>query len=331
MKGGGGGGHSPLPHCTDSTPKAFPYPNTSPNRISNRQKPPPPTAFTSPVTALQPLWDCPDGPPSPSSKALGCGSGAELRLDPGDRMATGREGNSMPEATGCDPSLCRRLSDAVVVELVDVHWLLQGSLRGVKCGSLAKEAGGRKFLTPLPSQKRLFLFQGEWCLPCWRLPDATQVSAGGCQMQGPLPAGGCGMRTKPLPESSLNSGLGGGGGWHEMLLMPPPLLLLTQRLLRMPETLTQMLHCTTLEPLKQCPWSRKQMVVRSDTMARSGSICSSSSSSGNGFRRLTTLLIGPLQGHCPKPRFCKALLLPLMPPLMQMQMLMMTQTLPLCC
>ena len=45
----------------------------SPNRIYNRQKPPPPTAFTSPVTALQPLWDCPDGPPSPSSKALDLG------------------------------------------------------------------------------------------------------------------------------------------------------------------------------------------------------------------------------------------------------------------
>ena len=39
----------------------------------DRQKPPPPTAFTSPVTALQPLWNCPGGPPSPSSKALGMG------------------------------------------------------------------------------------------------------------------------------------------------------------------------------------------------------------------------------------------------------------------
>ena len=33
----GGGTPSPLPHCTNFTPKAFPYPNTSPNRISNRQ------------------------------------------------------------------------------------------------------------------------------------------------------------------------------------------------------------------------------------------------------------------------------------------------------
>ena len=56
-----GGGGTPLPHCTDSNPKAFPHPNTSPNHIPDRQKPPPPTAFTSPVTALQPLWDCPDG------------------------------------------------------------------------------------------------------------------------------------------------------------------------------------------------------------------------------------------------------------------------------
>ena len=37
---GAGGGGTPLPpqHSgPDSTPKAFPYPNTSPNRISNRQ------------------------------------------------------------------------------------------------------------------------------------------------------------------------------------------------------------------------------------------------------------------------------------------------------
>ena len=50
---------------------AFPYPNTSPHP---HLQPPvtahPPTAFTSPVTALQPLWNCPDRPPSPSSKAL---------------------------------------------------------------------------------------------------------------------------------------------------------------------------------------------------------------------------------------------------------------------
>ena len=53
------GGGVPLPpqHAgPDSTPKAFPYPNTSPQPHS---QPPvtahPPTAFTSPVTALQPL------------------------------------------------------------------------------------------------------------------------------------------------------------------------------------------------------------------------------------------------------------------------------------
>ena len=75
---GGGLPPLPLPHCTDSTPKGFPYPNTSPNRISNRQKPPPPTAFTSPVTAVQPLWDCTDGPsplqakPCPAPVSCGC-------------------------------------------------------------------------------------------------------------------------------------------------------------------------------------------------------------------------------------------------------------------
>ena len=42
-------GGNPPPPSPDSTPKAFPYPNTSPNR----QKLPPPTAFTSLVTARQ--------------------------------------------------------------------------------------------------------------------------------------------------------------------------------------------------------------------------------------------------------------------------------------
>ena len=66
-----GGVPPPPPHCTDSTPKTFPYPNTSPNRISYRQKLPPPTAFASPVTALQPLHDCSDGPPPLQAKPLG--------------------------------------------------------------------------------------------------------------------------------------------------------------------------------------------------------------------------------------------------------------------
>ena len=79
LKGGGGCIPLPPPHCTDSAPKAFPYPNTSPNRISNRQKPPPPTAFTSPVTALQPLWDCPNAPPPLQAKP--CSN--PLRTPPG--------------------------------------------------------------------------------------------------------------------------------------------------------------------------------------------------------------------------------------------------------
>ena len=65
---GGGGPPSPLPHCTAPTPKAFPYPNTSLNRFSNRQKPPLQPAFTSAVTALQPLWDCSDGSPPLQAK-----------------------------------------------------------------------------------------------------------------------------------------------------------------------------------------------------------------------------------------------------------------------
>ena len=47
---------------------------------------------------------------------------------------------------------------------------------------LAKEVRGRKLPTPLPSQKLLFTLLGEWCLPCQRLPDVVQTSAGGCRM-----------------------------------------------------------------------------------------------------------------------------------------------------
>ena len=53
----------------------------------------------------------------------GWGITPELRLDSGNPMAAGCEGNSVPEAAGCDPSLCPRLPGAVIVELVDVHWL----------------------------------------------------------------------------------------------------------------------------------------------------------------------------------------------------------------
>ena len=75
----------------------------------------------------------------------------ELRLDCGNPMAAGCEGNSVPEAIGCDPSLCQGLLDAAIAELVDVHWW-SGALLGLHNSSLAKEVGGRKIsAAPLPS------------------------------------------------------------------------------------------------------------------------------------------------------------------------------------
>ena len=70
----GGGGYPPPPQHSgpDSTPKAFPYPNTGPNRSSNRQQPPP-NRFTSPATALQPLWNFPDRTPPLQAKPWGGG------------------------------------------------------------------------------------------------------------------------------------------------------------------------------------------------------------------------------------------------------------------
>ena len=40
---------------------------------------------------------------------------------------------------------------------------------------LAKEPGGRKFPTPLPSQKLLFTLLGQWCLPCQRCRMSTKL------------------------------------------------------------------------------------------------------------------------------------------------------------
>ena len=81
LKGGGGGTTLPPSHCPDSTRKALPYPNTSPNRVSNRQKPP--NRFhipcDRPATALRlPQW-----PPSPPSKALPPPSKGEHVRTPG--------------------------------------------------------------------------------------------------------------------------------------------------------------------------------------------------------------------------------------------------------
>ena len=76
LKGGGGGYPPPPQHSgRDSTPKAFPYPNTSPNRISNRQKPPP-NRFHIPRGRSAAALELPQSQPSPSSKAVLQGRGS---------------------------------------------------------------------------------------------------------------------------------------------------------------------------------------------------------------------------------------------------------------
>ena len=65
LKGEGGG--SPLPTALTLPQRHSHSPTPAPTAFataSNR----PPTAFTSPATALQPLWDCPDGPPPLQAK-----------------------------------------------------------------------------------------------------------------------------------------------------------------------------------------------------------------------------------------------------------------------
>ena len=147
----------------------------------------------------------------------------ELRGDSGNPMAAGCEGTSMPEAAGC--GYCGACGWALVV----------------------KRSAGLKKMVPLPRRWRVANFrprcpprnvyytasggvvctlaEAARCNPslCRRLPDATQVSAGGCQMQPKslpeaarcnpslcrrLPdatqvsAGGCQMQPKSLPEAA---------------------------------------------------------------------------------------------------------------------------------
>ena len=66
-----GGGGLPPPPLHRLYPKGILIPQHQPQPHFQPPETAPTTAFTSPVTALHPLWDCLDGPPpSPSSKAL---------------------------------------------------------------------------------------------------------------------------------------------------------------------------------------------------------------------------------------------------------------------
>ena len=67
----------------DTTLNAFPYPHTSPNRISNRQYPPPPppqTASQPPVTALWLLRKCPESLPPLQANAVVWGQRSNMQF-----------------------------------------------------------------------------------------------------------------------------------------------------------------------------------------------------------------------------------------------------------
>ena len=54
------------------------------------------------------------------------------------------------------------------------------------CGALttphqSPSAATASRCAPLPSRKLLFMLLGEWCLPCRRVPDVDQTSAGSCR------------------------------------------------------------------------------------------------------------------------------------------------------
>ena len=100
------GGATPPPHCPDSTPKAFPYPNTS----LQPPETPPPAAFTSPVTALGlPRW-----PPLPFKQSPGH-SGHTVRRVVDDQNAEGSgQANTeqRPPHNSAQPLVRQRLGSA---------------------------------------------------------------------------------------------------------------------------------------------------------------------------------------------------------------------------
>ena len=68
----------------------------------------PTTAFTSPATALQPLWDCPDGPPPLQAKPWGAGGGGSkiprsLRWSPNEGPMMGPLGGASEQPLPCPP------------------------------------------------------------------------------------------------------------------------------------------------------------------------------------------------------------------------------------
>ena len=101
-----------------------------------------------------------------------------LTLVFGMPMAAGCEGNLLPEVAGCGLFLCQRLPDVSVVVRLGFNRLC-GALTTPNPSSSAATVSG---CAPLPSQKLLFTLLGEWCLPCRRLPDVDQISAGGWRM-----------------------------------------------------------------------------------------------------------------------------------------------------
>ena len=75
LKGGGG---YPPPPLHRLCPKGIPIPQHQPQPLFQPPVTAPPTAFTSPVTALQPLWDCPDCPPPPFPFKRSPGAGSTI-------------------------------------------------------------------------------------------------------------------------------------------------------------------------------------------------------------------------------------------------------------
>ena len=92
----GGGRGLPPPHCTDSTPKAFPYPNTSPQPHFQPPETASPNRLHIPCDRSATALGLPRWPPSPSSKAM---AGTEEQGPRPDRLTLAHPKNKQwPEA-----------------------------------------------------------------------------------------------------------------------------------------------------------------------------------------------------------------------------------------
>ena len=126
-------------------------------------------------------------------------SSSYLTLVSGMPMAAGCEGNLLPEAAGCGPSLCQRLPDVSVVVRLGLIRLCGALTTPQQSSSAATVSRG----APLPSQNFYLRFWESSACPAVRCRMWTRLlpEAGGCNLMFLPEAAGGGP--KFLPETRV--------------------------------------------------------------------------------------------------------------------------------